>query len=196
MIYLPTALVEGLKEKISSSISMYQSLGIVIPGTNYNDIVHALFDCIKEHPSDMWVYITITRPFDSFARLIKDIRVIPNVTFIDCISRASGIVKKDGRCVYIDSPTMLENIMMETMNIFERIPQDTGKYLILDSLSALMIYNDSSLVTEFFYQLLNRARCEDIHTISLVVEEGEEDKSINRLIYLNDKILKVRDTFI
>ncbi len=193
---MPTALVEGLKERISSSISMYQSLGIVIPGTNYNDIVRALFDCIREHSDDVWIYITITRPFDSFARLISDIKNIPNVTFIDCISRASGIVKKDEKCVYIESPTMLENIMMEAINLFGKAPPNSEKYLILDSLSALMIYNDSSLVTEFFYQLLNRARCEDIHTISLVVEEGEEDKSINKLIYLNDKILKVRDTFI
>ncbi|KAA0008199.1 MAG: hypothetical protein FE037_04165 [Thermoplasmata archaeon] len=193
---MPTALVEGLKERIFSSISMYQSLGVVIPGTNYNDIVRALFDCIREHPNDKWIYITITRPFDSFARLISDINAIPNVTFIDCISRASGIVKKDEKCVYIESPTMLEHIMIEAMNIFERLPPGSEKYLILDSLSALMIYNDPSLVTEFFYQLLNRARCENIRTISLVVEEGEEDRNINRLIYLNDKILKVRDTFI
>jgi pyruvate-formate lyase-activating enzyme len=59
-----------------------------------------------------------------------------------------------------------------------------------------MIYNDPTLVTEFFYQLLNKTRAEDVHTISLVVEEGELDKYINKLIYLNDKIIKVRDSFI
>lgn len=175
---------------------MYQSLGIVIPGTNYTDMVRALFDCIKDHPAGVWIYITVTRPFESFVKLIGDMHNFPNVSFIDCISRASGIVRKDDKCVYIESPTMLENIMMEAMNLFSKAPPNSEKFLILDSLSALMIYNDSSLVTEFFYQLLNRARCEDIHTISLVVEEGEEDKNINKLVYLNDKILKVRDTFI
>lgn len=193
---MPTTLVEGLKERISTSISMYESLGIVLPGTNYVDLIQALFGCIKEHPNDAWVYITVTRPFESFIRLFGDISRYPNVTFVDCISRASGIVRKDDQCVYIESPTMLEKVMMEVMNLFSRAPENVGKFLILDSLSTLMIYNDPSLVTEFFYQLLNKTRSENIHSISLVVEEGEGDKYINKLIYLNDKILKVRDTFI
>ena len=193
---MPTTLVEGLKERISTSISMYESLGIVLPGTNYVDLIQALFGCIKEHPNDVWVYITVTRPFESFIRLFGDLSRYPNVTFVDCISRASGIVRKDDQCVYIESPTMLEKVMMEVMNLFNRAPENAGKFLILDSLSTLMIYNDPSLVTEFFYQLLNKTRSENIHSISLVVEEGEGDKYINKLIYLNDKILKVRDTFI
>lgn len=193
---MPTTLVEGLKERISTSISMYESLGIVLPGTNYVDLIQALFGCIKEHPNDVWVYITVTRPFESFIRLFGDLSRYPNVTFVDCISRASGIVRKDDQCVYIESPTMLEKVMMEVMNLFSRAPENAGKFLILDSLSTLMIYNDPSLVTEFFYQLLNKTRSENIHSISLVVEEGEGDKYINKLIYLNDKILKVRDTFI
>lgn len=193
---MPTTLVEGLKERISTSISMYESLGIILPGTNYIDLTQALFACIKEHPNDAWVYITVTRPFESFIRLFGDISRYPNVTFIDCISRASGIVRRDEQCVYIESPTMLEKVMMETINLFNQAPENAGKFLILDSLSTLMIYNDSRLVTEFFYQLLNKTRSEGIHSISLVVEEGEGDKYINKLIYLNDKILKVRDTFI
>ena len=193
---MPTTLVEGLKERISTSISMYESLGIVLTATNYTDLIQALFGCIKEHPNDVWVYVTVTRPFESFIRLFVDLSRYPNVTFIDCISRASGIVRKDDQCVYIESPTMLEKIMMEVINLFSKAPENAGKFLILDSLSTLMIYNDPSLVTEFFYQLLNKTRSENIHSISLVVEEGEGDKYINKLIYLNDKILKVRDTFI
>jgi len=191
-----TTLVEGLKERISTSISVYESLGIVLPGTNYVDLIQALFGCIKSHPKDTWVYITVTRPFESFLRMFGDLSKYPNVTFVDCISRASGIVRRDDQCIYIESPTMLEKVTMEVNNLFSKVPQGVGKYLILDSLTTLMIYNDVSLVTEFFYQLLNKTRAEGIHSISLVVEGGEEDKYINKLIYLSDKILKVRDTFI
>ncbi len=193
---MTTTLIEGLKERISTSISMYESIGIILPGTNYTDLVQALFGCIKEHPNDVWVYITVTRPFDSFVKMFGDISRYPNVMFIDCISRASGIVRRDEQCIYIESPTMLERVAMELNNIFNKAPEGSGKHLVLDSLTTLMIYNDPSLVTEFFYQLLNKTRAEGIHSISLVVEEGELDKYINKLIYLNDKILKVRDSFI
>ncbi|HEC86331.1 MAG TPA: hypothetical protein ENI49_00425 [Thermoplasmatales archaeon] len=193
---MSTTLIDGLKERISSSIAMYESVGIVLPGTNYPDLLQALFGCVKEKPNDRWVYITATRPFDNFMRLFGDMSKYPNVTFIDCISRSSGIVRTDEQCIYIESPTMLEKITMEAGNLLTQTPEGAEKYLILDSLTTLMIYNDPTLVTEFFYQLLNKARSEDVHTISLVVEEGELDKYINKLIYLNDKIIKVRDSFI
>ena len=110
--------------------------------------------------------------------------------------KTDGIEIVDIASKYIESPTMLEKVVMEVMNLFNKAPENAGKCLILDSLSTLMIYNDPPLVIEFFYHLLNKMRSENIHTISLVIEEGEGDKYINKMIYLNDKILKVRDTFI
>jgi len=42
----------------------------------------------------------------------------------------------------------------------------------------------------------SRTRARNIYTISLAIEEEGLDRYLNRLIYLNDKILKVRDSFI
>ena len=81
-------------------------------------------------------------------------------------------------------------------NIFKEVDDDTEKFLVMDSLSNLIIYNDAEIVTEFFYHIVNRTRAKDIHTISLAIEEEGLEKHLNRLIYLNDKILKVRDSFI
>ena len=191
-----STLVEGLKERVLTSISMYQSVCVVLPGTNYQDLIQAIFNCMREKHTDQWVYITVTRPFDNFVKMFGDLSRYPNVVFIDCISRSSGIMKRDDQCIYIESPTMLERITMEIKHIFRNASEDMEKFIVLDSLTSLMIYNDPTLVIEFFYQLLNRARSEDIHMLSLVVEEGELDRHINKLIYLNDKIIKVRDTFI
>ena len=86
---------------------------------------------------------------------------------------------------------------MELINTFKEVDDKTKKYLILDSLSTLIIYNDPDIVTEFFYQLINKTRARNIHTITLAIEEeGGVDKYMSKLIYLNDKILKVRDSFI
>jgi len=43
--------------------------------------------------------------------------------------------------------------------------------------------------------MINKTRVRNIHTVTLAIEE-EVDKYLNKLIYLNDKILKVRDSFI
>ena len=44
--------------------------------------------------------------------------------------------------------------------------------------------------------MINKTRAKDIHIISLAIEDDGMDRHINRLIYLNDKILKVKDSFI
>jgi hypothetical protein len=193
---MANVLVDGLKERISNAIKINQSIGILLPGTNYSDLIQALFEYIQDRPEDAWVYVTVTKPYETLVREFEFLSDAKNIKFIDCISRAAGITKPSSNCIYIESPTMLEKLGLDIMNVFKEVDEDTKKYLILDSLSNLIIYNDADIVTEFFYHIVNRTRAKGIHTISLAIEEEGLEKQLNRLIYLNDKILKVRDSFI
>jgi hypothetical protein len=193
---MANVLVDGLKERISNAIKINQSIGILLPGTNYSDLIQALFEYIQDRPEDAWVYVTVTKPYETLVREFEFLTDAKNIKFIDCISRAAGITKPSSNCIYIESPTMLEKLGLDIMNVFKEVDEDTKKYLILDSLSNLIIYNDADIVTEFFYHIVNRTRAKGIHTISLAIEEEGLEKQLNRLIYLNDKILKVRDSFI
>lgn len=189
-------LIDGLKERISNAITVNQSAGIILPGNNYSDLVQALFEHIRSKPEAAWVYVTITKPYENIIKQFGDVLNRKNIRFIDCISRAAGISKVDPNCIFIESPALLEKIIMEIMDIFRDLEDDVQKYLIIDSLSSLLIYNDASLVTEFFTHLTNRTRVADIHIISLVIEE-ETDEDINKILYLkSDKIIKVRESFI
>jgi len=193
---MANVLIDGLKERISNAIKINQSIGILLPGSNYTDLTQAMFEYIQEKPEEAWVYVTVTKPYDTLVKQYGFLADSKNIKFIDCISRAAGILRTDTNCVYIESPTLLEKLGLEIMNIFKEVDDNTNKYLILDSLSNLIIYNDPEIVTEFFYHIVNRTRAKDIHTISLAIEEEGLEKHLNRLIYLNDKILKVRDSFI
>ena len=190
---MASVLVNGLMERISSAIDLNQSIGILLPGPNYQDLIQALFKRIKSNPDEAWVYVTVTKPYQNISNQLPFITEIKNLRFIDCISRAAGISKITKNVIFVESPTMLEKIGLEIMNIFKEVDLKTKKYLVIDSLTNLIIYNDPEIVTEFFYHIINRTRTKNIHTISLAIEEEELDKYLTRLIYLNDKILKVRD---
>jgi len=193
---MPNVLIDGLKERISNAISVNQSIGILLPVANYSDLIQALFERIKSKPDEAWVYVTVTKPFDTLLKQYDFLSEIKNVRFIDCISRAAGITKPVKNVEFIESPTMLEKLGLEIMNIFREVDPDTKKYLVIDSLSNLIVYNDPEIVTEFFYHIINRTRAKEIHTISLAIEDEGLESYLNRLIFLNDKILKVRDSFI
>jgi KaiC/GvpD/RAD55 family RecA-like ATPase len=188
-------LIDSLKERVSKAVAFNQSVGVVLPSTNYSDLIQAFFEYIRSRPEDAWVYVTITKPYENIVKQFGELAGSKNIKFIDCISRAAGISKTEPNCIYIESPTMLEKLGIEIINIFKTVDEKTNKYLVLDSLSNLIIYNDAEIVTEFFYHISNRTRARNIHVISLAIEEEGMEK-LNKLIYLNDKILKVRDSFI
>ena len=193
---MANVLIDGLKERISNAIKINQSVGIILPGSNYTDLIHAMFEHIHDRSEEAWVYVTVTKPYDTLTKEYEYLKEAKNIKFIDCISRAAGITVANSNCVFIESPTMLEKLGLEIMNTFKEVDDETKKYLVIDSLSNLIIYNDPEIVTEFFYHIINRTRARNIYTISLAIEEEGLDRYLNRLIYLNDKILKVRDSFI
>jgi archaellum biogenesis ATPase FlaH len=189
-------LIDGLKERISCAIKTNQSVGIILPGPNYSDLIKALFERIINNPEEAWVYVTVTKTCENLFNEHEFLEHSENIKFIDCISRGSGITKPISNCIFIESPTMLEKLGLEIMNTFKEVNDEVDKYLVIDSLTNLIMYNDPEIVTEFFYYIINRTRVKNIHTISLAIEEEGLDKYLNRLIYLNDKILKVKDSFI
>ncbi len=193
---MANTLIDGLQERISNAIKINQSVGIILPGNNYADLMQALFERMRSRPEDAWVYVAITRPYDSVVKQFGNFAELRNVRFIDCISQAAGISKTDPHCTFIESPALLEKLIMEIMDTFRGLDVSVEKYLVIDSLSSLLIYNDVQLVTEFFTHLTNRTRLADVHTVSLVVEE-ESNENVNKIIYLrSDKIIKVRESFI
>ncbi len=192
---MANTMLDGLKERIAKSIKVYQSVGIIVPMNNYTELFEAMLSHILSTKEDFWVYITITKSYDTINKKFDNLSEHNNIRFIDCVSRASGISRVDKNCVYIESPVLLEKTILEMINIFRDVKDNINKYMIIDSISSLMIYNNPKIVKAFFQSLINKTRAENIHTISLAIEE-ELDEFINKIIFLNDKIIKVRESFI
>ncbi len=193
---MPNVLIDGLKERILNAIKVNQSVGILLPGSNYADLSQAVFELIKQDSDSAWVYVGVTKPFYTLVKQYGFLDELNNFKYIDCISRAAGISNDSSNCIFLESPSLLEKLGLEIINVFKDVDKNRRKYLLIDSLTNLIIYNDPELVTEFFYHIINRTRARDIHTVSIAIEEEGLDSYINRLVYLNDKILKVRDSFI
>jgi hypothetical protein len=169
-------------------------VGIQVPENRHNDLLEALFNFMFNNPNDSWTFLTISNTFHSIAQNYKEILDHPNIRFIDCISRYAGLSYRDPtKCIYIESPTFLEKTMLRTMSSFEGTSKEVDKYVIIDSVSALMIHNDFEIVRKFISLLMNRTRAENIHIVSILIEEEVDS---NRLIQLNDKIVVLRDSFI
>jgi hypothetical protein len=143
-------LIDGLKERISNAITVNQSIGIILPGSNYSDLIEAMFVRIHDRAEEAWVYVTVSKPYDTLAKQYGFLPELKNIKFIDCISRAAGLTRISPNVTFVESPTMLEKLGLEIMNIFKKVDEKTKKYLVLDSLTNLIIYNDPEIVTEVY----------------------------------------------
>ena len=187
------AVIEGIKDRVSVAIKVNQSVGIQVPENRHDDLLEALFNFMLSNSNDSWTFVTASDTYDHIAKTFKELSERPNIKFIDCISRAAGISEIQSNCTYVESPTMLEIVSLEIMNNFRGMDDQVEKYVIIDSLSALMIYNDSEVIREFASLLMSRTRSKNIHIVTILVEEEVDS---NKLIQMNDKIVVLRDSFI
>ena len=187
------AVIEGIKDRVSVAIKVNQSVGIQVPENRHDDLLEALFNFMLSNPNDVWTFVTASDTYDHISKTFKEISEHSNIKFIDCISRAAGISELQSNCTYVESPTMLEIVSLEIMNNFRGVDDEVEKYVVIDSLSALMVYNDSEVIREFVSLLTSRARSKNIHIVTILVEEEVDS---NRLIQMNDKIVVLRDSFI
>jgi len=185
--------IEGIRERICAAIQVNQSVGIQVPENRHDDLIEAIFNSIHRNTQDIWTFITVSKTYKYLTKTFKENTQNPNIKFIDCISRAAGITDNSNNCIFLESPVMLENLILEIINNFKGQKSDIEKYLVIDSLSALMIYNDQGIIREFISLVMNRSRSENIHVVSILVEEEMDS---NKLIQLNDKIIVLRDSFI
>lgn len=193
---MENSLVEGLKDRIQTAAGSYQSVGIVLPSNNYNDLTQALFDVIRSKPDTPIVYVTITKPYHLLHRQFQEVFSDSSITFIDCVSRAAGIQTDADNCYFLDSPSQLEHLILMIVDTVKKAGEDQQPIVILDALSALSLYNDGLLVTEFFSHLLNNLYLYNSRTISLCLEE-EMNEYMNKMLYLkNEKIIKLKESFI
>ena len=137
---MPNVLIDGLKERISNAISINQSIGILLPGSNYQDLIQAIFERAREKPDEAWVFVSVTKPFQTLSQQFDYIKDMNNIRFIDCISRAAGISEKQKNVTFIESPTMLEKIGLEIMNTFKEVDPKIKKFLVIDSITLSLIH--------------------------------------------------------
>ncbi len=115
-------------------------------------------------------YITITRPARAIMNklLAQKIRIV-DIYFIDCISyTAGGHTVPSRQVVNLESPNMLETILLKVDWAFRQIASP-HKFVFLDSVNALSIYNRENILKEFLHVFINRLRARDIFSIMLSV---------------------------
>ena len=188
------SVIQNIQERVITSIKAHNSVGIQVPEGRHDDLLESIIGCMQSNPQDQWTILACHNTYETYINNHPQLLECPHLHFIDCISRYSGITQPNTTAVtYIDSPTMLEHLLLSMISTFKNNDPNAERFFFIDSLSALTLHNNTELITKFTALMLNRARNEHIHVASVIIEEETHG---NNLLQLNDKIIVLRDSFI
>jgi KaiC/GvpD/RAD55 family RecA-like ATPase len=134
------------------------------------------------------VYIALNKPHESIEKSMKaeSIRT-DNLFFVDCVNVSAdpGNVEK---VAHIQNPSDLTSMNIAVNQFMEKM--GGKKFLMLDSLTTMLIYNKENLVIMFVKSLIDEMRRTNSRIVILTPElRGGE--LLNKIALFFDKIVKI-----
>jgi KaiC/GvpD/RAD55 family RecA-like ATPase len=161
-------------------------LGEINYADNYTEAMQGLLRDFVTEKGLTPIYISITTPSSIVSKIFEafDIKS-EKIEFVDVVSSmmmsTSDEVSKN--IIYVESPTMLEYVMLKTRYLIRKY---TGKKIIviIDSLNTLSIHNQYKTMIEFLHIFVNNLKSNGIYVVMLTMEGSEDKEKINDAINL------------
>jgi len=164
----------------SSAVSLEMSVD------NYLDVIRGVLDMFANKKEMDTIYVTATISSEQIRRVLEAQEIdTSNIYFVDCISHimmGASTAQQDEHTTLVESPTMLENLMLKVEYLIRR-SQAKEKLVVLDSINALAIHNNNWILSEFLHILVSGLRSRDAFTIIFSVEEHSTPE-INNMVNL------------
>ncbi|MBU0762612.1 MAG: hypothetical protein KKD39_06265 [Candidatus Altiarchaeota archaeon] len=155
-------------------------------------LVKVLSKMVKENNIG-GVYLSFTMPSEYIISNMEDAKIpSENVYFIDCISIMAGKVEtvKNEKVAYVENPASLEDITLHMDSMLSKVKTEK-KFIFLDSLSSLSIYNSDKSVKEFTHYIINKIRLHELIGIILAVEKKETEELVRIITPMCDHQIRL-----
>ena len=133
------------------------------------------------------VYITLNKPHEVIEKGFKkegvDTRLI---IYIDSVSKVNGdSAKKIGNCLYIGNPERLSDMSVAADQAVNALPGG-DKFIILDSLNTLLLYNHERTVMRFAHYLATKMREWKIKGIVIILKHSQGNAIADEIVQFCD----------
>lgn len=144
-------------------------VSIIAPTKKYNELT--LQSCQELLKIGGGIYVTATRPASLVFKQLADAKVdIEDLFMVDCISYTVGGEAIHPRTVFLESPTMLESILLNVELLMRRVTNER-RFVFFDSINSLSIYSDASMLQEFVHIFASTLQLKGIFPVMFTVRE-------------------------
>jgi KaiC/GvpD/RAD55 family RecA-like ATPase len=178
--------------EILRSLSNGTAIVLKMGGANYADnYFAALATILRDYVMESHgyaIYVSVTNPASLLIDLLTSMDIpTEDCFFVDVTSYmmvAHG--KRNPNTSYVESPTMLETIMLRVEYLLQKV-KTSKKIVVIDSIGSLAIHNNNAILSEFLHILVNTLKSTGAITILLAVAEETKPEMDNLLSLVCDQ---------
>jgi KaiC/GvpD/RAD55 family RecA-like ATPase len=178
-------------EKLNS-LPDSSAVSLRLKSDQYFDALQGMLDRFAMKRNMEVVYVTATIPSQSIISALEVLEIpMDHVWFVDCISQIMmSQAKRHPHAIVVESPTMLENIMLKVEFLLRKHP-DRNALVVLDSINSLAIHNNTKILSEFLHILVNNLRSRGAYTVIVSMREYETEEIRNMLVLVSDESIEL-----
>jgi archaellum biogenesis ATPase FlaH len=139
-------------------------------------------------------YVTFNRPYSTLKKAVEDQGLnLSKMFFIDLITESAGgkAEKSTGdRCFYVSSPKNLTELSILIEQAMLRLPKEK-RFVFIDSISTMLIYNDADTVLRFIHSLTGKMRLLGITGIIFLLEKESDEKFLAQVAQFCDRVINI-----
>jgi KaiC/GvpD/RAD55 family RecA-like ATPase len=158
----------------------------------YLDAIRAIIDIYASKRDVDIIYVTSTISSQAILDILKALEIDhTKVHFVDCISHTMmGSAVRESPALFVESPTMLENLMLKTEYLLRKSAA-SEKIVLLDSVNSLAIHNSNYVLSEFMHIFVSSLRSKEVTTLILSVIEHTTQELSNIVNLVCDSVIRV-----
>jgi len=162
------------------------------------DQMRLVADFLKFRRSDKGIFVSSNRPTNDLVEKLltynfdlREALEADRIFVIDLMSRSVGASEVKGS-IYVSSPSELSATQMAIEKAFERIDSEAGKtWLLLDSISTLLVYNSPGALLQFLHFLIGRLRVLQFNGLIFTVGDSVEEEVLSTIRQFCDMVIKL-----
>ncbi|MGI0148583.1 MAG: hypothetical protein ACREDF_03505 [Thermoplasmata archaeon] len=185
------SVVSEVAEKLGS-LPDSSAISMRLKADQYFDAIQGMMDRFATKKDLEVVYVTSTIPSQSIINALEVLEIpMDHIWFVDCISQIMmSQAKRHAHAIIVESPTMLENIMLKVEFLLRKHP-DRKALVVLDSINSLAIHNNTKILSEFLHILVNNLRSRGAYTVIFSMQEYETEDIRNMLVLVSDESVEL-----
>jgi KaiC/GvpD/RAD55 family RecA-like ATPase len=178
-----------IENKLGEFLSRFIVL-IITSGERYLEAEQALLRILINKRRMNGIYITFNRPHKTLKLELESQGInYTRLFFIDTVTESTGIkVGREKDCYFVSSPKNLKELSILLEQALNKVPKES-RFVFIDSISTMLIYNDNDAVIKFIHELTGKMRLYELTGIIFFLEKRTNQELVDKISQFCDRTI-------